>query len=467
MKMFALPALLLASALPAAASAADLPRKAGLGVSLDQKAGGGGAVVSQVLPGLTAEALGVRAGDAIVSAGGKPIEGASGLVDYAATLKGGDPVELVVRRAGKERRIRGKALPRPLERYEGARADYGAVPFRGGLLRDILVAPDGVSDAPVVFLIQGFSCATIEPNNAAHPYRRLGEELVARGIGYYRVEKPGLGDSAGTPQCSEIDFATELDAFRSAYRHLVEARGVDPDRIFMFGHSLGGLEAPLLAAEQAPRGVAAYGTVLKNWADYHQDLSAIQDYLTTGTDVGAAAAAADANRDIIRRFYFAREAPAAIAASAPKFDAPMRELLGWNGGTRTFGRDYRFMQDLAYQPIAAAWRKAKTNVLALYGESDVVALVDTDHRLIADIANWYRPGSGRYVEVPGTGHGMDKVGTRFELRERNAAGQDAPGEFNPAVAEVLAGWIRDSMARPPVRTLAERTRPAPPAPAGG
>ena len=36
-------------------------------------------------------------------------------------------------------------------------------------------------------------------------------------------------------------------------------------------------------------------------------------------------------------------------------------------------------------------------MLALYGESDIVALFDEDHRLIADIANHYRPGTGRFV----------------------------------------------------------------------
>ena len=38
---------------------------------------------------------------------------------------------------------------------------------------------------------------------------------------------------------------------RAAYRHLVQDRKVSPDRIFMFGHSLGAMQAPILAAEQA------------------------------------------------------------------------------------------------------------------------------------------------------------------------------------------------------------------------
>jgi hypothetical protein len=91
----------------------------------------------------------------------------------------------------------------------------------------------------------------------------------------------------------------------------------------------------------------------------------------------------------------------------------------------------------------------------MYGEADLVALFDEDHRLIADIANHYRPGSGRYVEIPRTGHGMDVVGDRQELRRHTvAAGAVPTGEFNPEVARVLAGWIREAMARPPVREQA-------------
>jgi pimeloyl-ACP methyl ester carboxylesterase len=260
-----------------------------------------------------------------------------------------------------------------------------------------------------------------------------------------------MGDSAGTPHCSAIDYAAELDAFRAAYRHLIEQRGVGAERIFMFGHSLGGLQAPMLAAERAPRGVAVYGTVVRNWADYHRDISQLQSFLMTGADPVEATRSAEAYRDVFRRFYMERETPAAIAASSPALAQGLREAFGWDGGDNVFGRHFKYDQDLAHQPLMAAWRDSNTNVLAVYGESDLVALFDEDHRLIADLANHYRPGTGRYVEVPSTGHGMDVIGTRLEVRERTrASGAPPQGEFNPEVARILAGWIRDALARPPV-----------------
>ena len=453
-------ALLAAAALslPLAPASADLPRRVQLGIVMppDRQAGAG-AVVGEVVPGGTAATLGMQPGDVILRAGDAPIARPQDLGPVLARLRGGTPVALTVRRGGRELVLRGAAVERPRDAYAGARVDYGAVPFRDGQLRDILVTPEGVREPPVVFLLQGFSCVTMEQPL----YHRLAEALLGAGIGFYRVEKPGVGDSAGGPHCATIDYATELEAFRGAYRHLAETRGIGPDRIFMLGHSMGGIQAPMLAAERPPRGVAIYGAGLRNWADYNLDLVRFQPYLFSGADPVASAGQAEAYREALRRFYILRETPAHLAAAGPDFAAALRDAMSWDGGENVLGRHYKFTQDLAHLPLTAAWRDARTNVLAMYGEADMVALFDEDHRLIADIVNHYRPGSGRYVEIARTGHGMDVIGTRLEVRQRTvAAGAVPQGEFNPEVARVLAEWIRESMARPPVREQA-------PAPAAG
>lgn len=439
---------------PAAAPAQELPRRAQLGVAMaPDRQTGNGATVTQVFPGGTAAMMGIQEGDTIVRAGGQPVTNPDQLVAFAGTLREGMQVELEVRRGERALNLSGAAAGRPLESHQGGRVDYGAVPWRGGRLRDILLTPEGVANPPVVFLIQGFSCATVEPPQPGHPYRRLGEELLRAGIGYYRVEKPGMGDSIGPPNCTEIDYQTELDAFRTAYRHLVESRGIEPDRIFFFGHSLGGMQAPMLAAETAPRGVAAYGTVLRNWADYHRDISMFQGFLITGEDPVAGVERAERARDAIRLFYIDKQAPAAIAAARPELADSLRYDLNWDGGENVFGRHYSFAQQLSGLPLVAAWRDSRTNVLAVYGASDLVAYSDEDHRLIPELVNFYRPGTARYVEVPNTAHGMDLVGDRHQLREATrAAGQMPEGEFNPEVARILAQWVQESMARPPVRT---------------
>ena len=444
----------LAAMLTSPAFAADLPRKAMLGVRMSETTGG--VRVDEVLPGMTGAAIGLKPGDILVAAGERQFRSTPDVVAYATGLTGGDRVTLQVRRGSKPTTISGRAVPKALERYPGATSDYGAVPFRGGHLRDLLIMPTNAPDAPVVFLIQGFSCGSVEGGPATHPYRRLGEELLKRGIGYYRVEKSGMGDSLGTPACAQIDHDTELEGFRAAYAHLIDTRKIAPDRIFMFGHSLGGLQAPVLAAQRPPRGIAAYGTVVRNWADYHRNIGLFQDMLFRGSDAAEAYLQSERDRELFRLFYFERRSPAEIAIAHPEFADRLRDAFGWDGGTQVFGRDYRFDQQLAQLNVIPAWKAARTNVLAMYGESDLVALTNEDHVLLADMVNQWRPGTGRYVEIAKTEHGMTVVGDRRELRERTRAsnGQPPEGEFNPLVAESLASWVRETMAKPPVAAAA-------------
>lgn len=443
------PLLLLLLAATDALAGDSLPRGAALGVAL-APAEGGGALVRAVLPGLTGAAIGVQEGDVIVAIDGAPVRDPGQVVAIAGALDGGDKVTVKVSRGGKERTLKGKATPRPYERYDGAVADYGAVGFQGGQLRDILVLPEGVSKPPVVFLIQGFSCATVEPMSADHPYRRLTAELVARGIGVYRVEKPGLGDSEGGPRCGDIDFATEVDAFRTAWNALVEVRGIDADRVFLFGHSLGGIQAPLLAAQRAPRGVIPWGTVLGSWHDYHLQLVRTQGFMSAGADPVASAEQAETARELLRRFYVENTPPAQLAAANPAWRQLLVDLFEWDGQDRMMGRHYGFWHDLDEVPLARAWRDTRSHVLSMYGESDFAALDREDHVLIADVANHYRPGTGTFIEVPRTGHGMEVVGTRAEVRDAARAGREVPeGPFNIEVAEHVARWIGEVMRKEP------------------
>ena len=456
-----LPALALAAlttASSAPASAAELKRKAPLGIGLSP-APGGGVRVDRLMPGATAEAIGLRTGDIVVSVGAKPVTAVTDVTRYAATLHGNDPVRIGVSREGRQMTLQGKAKSRPLESYANATVDYGAVAFRDGHIRDILVMPANAKNAPVVFLIPGYGCGSIEPVEADHTYRRLGEELLARGIGYYRAEKLGSGDSTGSLKCAEIDNDTEVAGFRAAYHHLTGPRGISADRVFILGHSLGGIQAPVVAAGRPPRGIAVYGTVVRNWADYHHDVDATQAFLMNGTDPVEMTADAERNRDLFRMFYFERKSPAEIVAARQDYAETLRGLFSWDGRTHVFGRDYRLAQQLAHIPLAAAWKAVPTNVLALYGETDIVALNDEDHRLLADMADQWRPGSGRFVEVPKTDHGMTLVGDRKTFREKVRAANGVPpiGSFNPAVADALASWIHESMAKPPVRTTAVRS----------
>jgi hypothetical protein len=443
LKLLAVP-LAFALAAPALAQPGpQLTRKASMGIALEQTEGG--TRIRSVTADLTAARAGLQAGDILTALNGAPTATPAATVALVNAIRAGQPVRFTVTRNGRTITARANALPRPQETYEGATAHYGAVPFRGGLLRDILVSPaNAAPDGPVVFLIQGYFCATMEGSSPAHPYTALAQQLASRGIATYRVEKPGMGDSLGTPACLDTDFDTELEAFRAGLDALIRTHQIAPQRIVVLGHSMGGIQAPLLAAETGNlRGVAVMGTAVRSWHDYMIELIRVQGFFSAGADPAESEALSETMRPLFDRIFNEATPLTTIAAENADHARLLREVLDWDGADQILFRKVTYWRQIADQRLAAAWRDSDVPVLALYGEADFAAIDDRDHRLITEIVNHYRPSTARFVLLPRTGHGFGLEGTRAEAQAANraAGGQAAPAPFNPEVARVLADWI--------------------------
>ena len=432
-----------AIAAPTLAQDGGLARKAMLGVAIEGAAGG--AKIVSVAAGATAAAAGLQPDDVIVSMNGAPVSDHTALVAMADQLRAGQQVSLIYTRGGQSATALATATARPMESYNNAKALYGAVPFRGGQLRDILVTPQSApKDGAVVYLIQGYYCGSMEGPNAAHPYRSLAQGLADRGIATYRVEKPGMGDSMGGPACQDTDFDTELAAFREGLKTLIEKHGVAPGRIVILGHSMGGVQAPLLAAEaEGLRGVAIYGAVMRNWHDYMQDLFRLQSFFSVGADPAEGEQLAEAMRPILDRIFMTDDPLSDIAAQEEGGDELLKQALWWDGGDQILGRSVAYWRGVGQQRLAAAWRDADVPVLAVYGEVDYAAIDDRDHRLVVDVVNYYRPGTATYATLAKTGHGMGVEGAPEQARAANlaAGGQVANAPYNADFTRVLGDWI--------------------------
>jgi uncharacterized protein len=88
--------------------------------------------------------------------------------------------------------------------------------------------------------------------NAGNISHRLDSLRIFHGLGLsvLIIDYRGYGRSTGRP----TEQGTYEDA-RAAWRHLVEERGVPPERIVVFGRSLGGAVAAWLAARTRPAGL--------------------------------------------------------------------------------------------------------------------------------------------------------------------------------------------------------------------
>jgi pimeloyl-ACP methyl ester carboxylesterase len=285
---------------------------------------------------------------------------------------------------------------------------------------------------PALFVIQGLGGFSIE-NAPGSPklYAAIIDTFAPRGFVTMRVEKPGQGDSEGGPT-RDVDFETELDGYRQALKALVADGSVDRDRVIIFGHSMGGVMGPLLAAETPVKGLAVYGTVVKTWYEYLLENTRRQMVLG-----GASASDVD---EALRKDAAIHSAvliegisPQEIASAHPGLRDRIGELF--TDGRYYGGRHVVFFRQLAARNLPAAWEKFGGDALALWGKSEFVS-TEADHALIAAIVNKAHPGHGTFLALDGIDHGFNRAASVEESFKN--LGQ--PGEFNPVIVTALIDW---------------------------
>ncbi|MGZ3451289.1 MAG: alpha/beta fold hydrolase [Polyangiales bacterium] len=279
----------------------ELPRRPFLGVALS------GRRITKVLPGSCAERAGLVVGDELLSA--------------------------IEPRTSRVQTTRGEVFvePRPFE----PGAIYGQVEIPGARLRTIVRKPANPWGS--VLYLQGISLASIEsfPN-----LRALCTAWSEAGLVTLRVDKRGAGDSDGP----SADFAAEVAGAVAAFDAL-------PPPVFVFGHSVGGMIAPLL--ERPARGSIVYGTASTRWR---------------------ACLAASTRRQLRARTPPLSEATIETAVRA--------QAHGLAVGDE---RSAVFHAQLESTDLAAAWRAIEHPVLVLHGENDLVVGED-EGRAIAEQA---------------------------------------------------------------------------------
>lgn len=323
----------------------SLPRRAFLGVHLAS----GSLRVTRVLPGSMAAAAGVEPGDELVALAGEAL----GDLGRALRRCGGlERAELRVTRGGAE--IAAEVAVREAPREPGAA--YDQVLAGGARLRLITTAPAGEPRGLVLFL-QGIALDSIELPGSPFVAASI-DGWSRRGFATARLERRGTGDSEGAAP----DFETEVADAGAALASLA-ARF---ERVVLFGHSLGGMVAPLIAGPASA--VVVYGSSARRW------YACVDD---------------GARRQLADRGAPAAEIEAHVARSR---EARAR-------GESDDERSAAFHAQLDATDLAAAWRAVSCPVLSLWGDRDRVVGRD-EARMIAQLAP-----AGDFAAIAGVDHG--------------------------------------------------------------
>lgn len=405
----------------------------------------------EVRPGGAAARAGLQRDDVITSVNGAKIASSTQVVEILQPLKGGAEADIVFQRDGKENNLKIKLDPQPLEALEHSAVTYDFVKLpKGERLRTIITEPKASKGkSPAFLFIQGLACASIDrPSMPEAPDTKLVHAMAQAGFVTMRVDKPGLGDSEGPP-CGTIDFQTELAGYVAALKQLKTLPSVDPERVYLFGHSMGGVMAPYVAKAVPARGAIVYGTLVRTWMEYLLENTRRQALLSGASEEEVSRMVLEQTR-LVAPVLIDGKTVEQVWKDHPerKFDDPTYEP------ERIYGRHVRFFQQLQELNLSQAWKQADVAVLAIHGEYDWVSPQE-DHELIAKIASAQPRGKpSRFLSLPQADHG-------FTLHDTLAASLSAMGRGRWAeeLPKAVLGWIREVEATQP----ANETRPTTPA----
>ena len=138
------------------------------------------------------------------------------------------------------------------------------VPSLNGALPGELTVPKGEGPFPAVILLQGSgSSDKDETIGMLKPFRDIAEGLAEKGIAVYRFDKRSYTYGAEMAANRQITLEDEyLEDAVNAVQTVAKQEKIDPDRIFVLGHSQGGCAIPAVARKLAQADVKACGYIM-------------------------------------------------------------------------------------------------------------------------------------------------------------------------------------------------------------
>ena len=279
-----------------------------------------------------------------------------------------------------------------------------------------LTMPVGPGPVAAVVLVHGSGPGDRDETvGQIKPFKDLALGLASRGIAVLRYDKRTRAHANLVRDLPGMTVKDEtIDDALTAVQVLRSTPGVDPDRIVVLGHSLGGMLVPRIAA--AGPQVAAFIVMAGAARPLQQALVDQSRYLAMAD--GSISAEEQAQIDQ------AEQVAARIAALGPA-DASKPELI--LGAPASYWLDLR-----GYDPPVAAARVSQP-LLVLQGERDYQVTMDEFARWKSELAGranatFHSYPSLNHVFVAGVGKSLP---TEYDM----------PGHVSESVVRDIATWI--------------------------
>jgi len=386
-----------------------------------------GVLVNLIISGSSAEKAGFLTGDVLLKINDKEVNSPAETMQLVASYKGGDPFTYELIR--KHKVVTGKSVFKdyPSEKYNDISMLYTSTKTLNGVQRIIVSKLKNKEKSPVVVFIGGIGCYSLDnPLDTTRSETQLLNSLTRAGYVCVRAEKPGVGDNMQCTPCAEVSFMDELDGYIKTVNAVKKYSYVDSSRVYIIGHSMGGVMAPLVAQKTRITGIIAYGTIGSNFIEY---------LLKTRRTIGEAYQwPAEQTDEYVKdccecsSYYFIEKMTTQQAGSKKEI---CKEYLS------VFDLRSRKYNDELYQlNIPAAWKLFSGKALLLWGEGDYIASKE-DHQIITNTINSNHPGNATFSVVKSSTHALMNASSFQEAVK-------SPGAYNPNAANDIINWLKQS-----------------------
>lgn len=403
---------------------------------------GQGVLIGNLPPSLSALSAGLKPGDIVLTLDGKPIAAPAELVQWLYRQRAGAKFPITYSRGGKVESATITLMERPRDPgtnkyeviYTHVRSAVGS--NANGRMRVILTKPKGLSGKlPVFMVIQGlgkFSQDT--PLSQDGFYNFILRHFAENGFVTVRVDKPGEGDSEGGPY-SETDLKEETDIYLQALKMVkTKLDYVDPNDVFLFGHSMGGIIGPNVVMQEPVRGFIVGGTCFKTWMEYWLE-NVRRQAILGGSTYEQVDTLLRGEAVVTQMLLIDRKSADEIKKMYPQYAA---QIDGTSPDGKNFqGRTLDFWSQLARENLPSYWAKIDFPTIAIWSENDFISTKE-DHEMIAAAVNKNAPGKGEFLQLPNSDHGFYETSSFLDSTKK--FGQ--PGsKLNLNIVDVLSKWI--------------------------
>lgn len=377
---------------------------------------------------------GLEAGDIIIAINKESIRDGNHWWDLTYHLRAGTDYVLTYKR---DKQVATQVVtfePAPKETFDNLNVEYDFIVSDYGIRqRSITTFPVTArrQPMPAIFVVGGLSCSSIEhlPGRKSNFVRGLRDLARQSGMIMMRVEKPGVGDSGG--RCSETDFTTELNGYEVALKTLLSDKRVDPQKVIVYGNSMGSALAPYLANKYSLNGVISDGSFYRSWFEHMLEIERrIQSM--NGHDES------EVNRRMIQAYiplYYGMLVEKKSYQDVID-ENPLLAEYNYHSGAHMYGRPVSFYHQMQDFDFAGEWSKLTVPTRVRWGTNDWI-MSEYDIDMIANALQKNGNKDFQIQKVPGLDHWF-----AFH-KEAIDSYQGKPGEWNDSISDTLVIWAKE------------------------